>query len=153
MRKLAIPALVLLICLPLAAQTVEQIALSRATKISTFLQPAAKYKLDLVSRLLIAHMVSVPSDADYLSFVRSKVRNQFPNAATDQSNLLGFYVLTETYRVLKDPMKLNNILASMNVKGYPQNPPDQKTIHLLDVLGTVLKNLSEVQDSIVRTLA
>ena len=134
----------------------EQEAFARAQRLTAFLQPEAKAKLDAVTSAMLTHLVSGLKGADFYVVTQKEVRSRFAGLSIKQSNLLNFYVLVEVAQILSDKDSLNERLEGMNEMSEMTSLRLQMTMDrrskFISTLSQMMTKISTTQDTLVQNL-
>jgi hypothetical protein len=136
--------------------TLEHAALARANRLTAFLQPEARAKLHLATRVLLAHLASGSENVDSYALAEQEVRSKFAQLSSEQSDMLSFYVLAEVVRILQVPDKLKGKLDGMNEMSEMTSLRLQMTMDrrskFISTLSNIMKKISTTQDTLVQNI-
>jgi hypothetical protein len=136
--------------------TLERAALARAHRLTAFLQPEARAKLHLATRVLLAHLASGSENVDSYTLAEQEVRSKFAQLSGKQSDMLSFYVLAEVVRILQVPDKLKGELDGMNEMSEMTSLRLQMTMDrrskFISTLSNIMKKISTTQDTLVQNI-
>lgn len=136
--------------------TVEQQAVLRLQKLKPKLSTEAKNKLDRIARNLVGLLSSDAKSVDIPSFVHKEINGNFASISQKQSDLLSFYVLAETDRILKNSGILKNADDGVSEIGEMKAMNLQMLMDrrgkMIQTLRNIMEKISDTQDDIVQNI-
>ncbi|MCP4176307.1 MAG: hypothetical protein GY756_00905 [bacterium] len=138
------------------SSALKQTEIVRIKKIQAFLQPRTKAKLNLIIRELHNHLISGSKNTDFYAIARQEINQKFPKISKNQSTLLCFYVLGKVELMLAHydnrNKKLNNMNEMSEMNSLKLQMVMEKKSKLLSTLNSIMKQISNTQDALVKNI-
>ncbi len=124
----------------------EHEVFTRSNKLKTLLHPRVRAKLDLITKDLLAHLVSDSTNVNFHSLIQQKIHCKFAHISNEQSNLFNFYVLAEVARILKTQNEMSE-MTSLRL----QMMMDERS-KLIRTLSNIMKKITHTQDTLIENI-
>lgn len=133
--------------------SIEKAVFSRSTRLKKEFHPSAKAKLDQIANELMSYVVSDVKGRDISLLAQKKVRRKFRGVSPEQFNLLYFYVLSETSRLLSDYKNKHDGMNEMSemTSLRLQMTMDRRS-KFMSTLSNIMKKISSTQDVLVQNI-